>query len=443
MANLANLTGKKFGKLTAIKRTKRKNDKKGYYWLCKCECGQYKEATVTHLRGGNTKSCGCLIGQGVRRGPAPTPSKEEMKEARKFTSWLDLQMSEKQLTNKQVADYSGLHPVTIGKIRNHSMRITERTADRIKDSISKVPSFKYPSELDGIPYEIIMDGRFRVYSNGTIYRKNTRGLIREAKQSYVSRDKKYAVVTYTENGKQTSYYVHRLVAEAFIPNPEDKPQVNHKDGNPLNNNVENLEWVTSKENVAHAYENGLIPTLENSDKKCLSCEVNPVLSSVHCRECNIQFGRLKEQLKTKLATREKYKKIDTEILANRYKRIINSRKRGATLEEVGEIEGVTRERIRQLENKVFDKHPSVYLKRKKNIQNLKKKPNLVLNIRAARSNSNYKQYEVAELLGVSINTIVNYEKYESIMTVDIALKFCEIVGLSFNNIDFVGEASGK
>ena len=74
----------------------------------------------------------------------------------------------------------------------------------------------------------------------------------------MSRNKKYTVVTYTESGKQTSYYVHRLVAEAFIPNPDDKPQVNHKDGNPSNNNVENLEWVTSKENVAHAYEIGLI-----------------------------------------------------------------------------------------------------------------------------------------------------------------------------------------
>ena len=260
MANLANLTGKKFGKLTAIKRTNRKNDKKGYYWLCKCECGEYKEATVTHLRGGNTKSCGCLIGQGVRKSsaPNPPPSKEELEKARKFTDWLDLQMREKQLTNKQVADYSGLHPTTIWQIRNHSMRFNERVANRIKKSISEVPSFKYPSDLDRIPYKVIMGGRFRVYSNGTVYRKNTRGLIREAKQSYVSRNKKYTVVTYTESGKQTSYYVHRLVAEAFIPNPEDKPQVNHKDGNPSNNNVENLEWVTSKENVAHAYEIGLI-----------------------------------------------------------------------------------------------------------------------------------------------------------------------------------------
>ena len=68
----------------------------------------------------------------------------------------------------------------------------------------------------------------------------------------------YARITLCkENEKHKQAQVHRLVAIAFIPNKKNKPQINHKDGNKLNNNVDNLEWVTAKENTQHALRIGL------------------------------------------------------------------------------------------------------------------------------------------------------------------------------------------
>lgn len=69
--------------------------------------------------------------------------------------------------------------------------------------------------------------------------------------------KEYKTVKLCKNGILKRFYLHRLVAETFIPNPLNKPEVNHKDGNKSNNIVENLEWMTHQENCKHRDDTGL------------------------------------------------------------------------------------------------------------------------------------------------------------------------------------------
>lgn len=67
----------------------------------------------------------------------------------------------------------------------------------------------------------------------------------------------YLAVNLYKEGKRKQYYVHRLIAEAFIPNPENMKEVNHIDCNKHNNSVENLEWCNRIFNLEHSYKNGL------------------------------------------------------------------------------------------------------------------------------------------------------------------------------------------
>ena len=93
-----------------------------------------------------------------------------------------------------------------------------------------------------------------------LYKISSRGRIK----SYHARFKKprilktsmtttgYRKVELVKNKRKKSCKIHRLVAEAFIPNKENKPYINHLDSNPINNNVDNLEWCTQKENMVHS-----------------------------------------------------------------------------------------------------------------------------------------------------------------------------------------------
>lgn len=74
----------------------------------------------------------------------------------------------------------------------------------------------------------------------------------------------YHYVSLCVNGQRRNRFIHRLVAQTFIENPQDKAEVNHINGNKLDNNVENLEWVTPSENIKHAIKIGAIVPSDKS-----------------------------------------------------------------------------------------------------------------------------------------------------------------------------------
>lgn len=91
------------------------------------------------------------------------------------------------------------------------------------------------------------EGLYQVSDQGRVYSIRSGRCIKPAKK-----DNGYLFAGLWLKGKHKQPHIHRLVAQAFIPNPDDKPEVNHKDGDLTNNTADNLEWVTGSENQLHS-----------------------------------------------------------------------------------------------------------------------------------------------------------------------------------------------
>lgn len=96
------------------------------------------------------------------------------------------------------------------------------------------------------------DSRFEISQSGIIRNVKTKSI----KSQYVS-DTGYYMITISKNNKSKPYRVHRLLANNFIENPQKLKEVNHIDGNKLNNDLSNLEWVSHFGNMQHAFSTGL------------------------------------------------------------------------------------------------------------------------------------------------------------------------------------------
>lgn len=125
------------------------------------------------------------------------------------------------------------------------------------------------------------DGIYEVSSWGRVKNSRTGRVLKAGKDIYG-----YLFVNVYKNGKRTNYKVHRLVAQAFIPNPQNKPQVNHIDENKENNYVENLEWCTAKENNNHGEHNSRVAKARSIPIICIETGIEYISAS----DCAIQMG---------------------------------------------------------------------------------------------------------------------------------------------------------
>lgn len=165
-------------------------------------------------------------------------------------------------------------------------------------------------EVKGVKYIVSSDGK--VYSTNTCGRSYYHKEISQR----LNKDG-YFQITVGLNENRTQYRVHRMVAEAFIPNPDNLPEVNHKDYDRTNNSVENLEWATHADNMAHSAGTGRLSHY-GEDNPNYGCDTlrkkyssDPELSKIKNGRPGIANGRCR---KVRLINIENGEKIDFDYI---------------------------------------------------------------------------------------------------------------------------------
>lgn len=159
--------------------------------------------------------------------------------------------------------------------------ITEGCEEAFKNGIATV-------KIDGACCAII-DGKFYKRYDAKKERKPPEGAIPccdpDPVTGYILKPLEvgfgYVVVELWNKNGPKSKKIHRLVAEAFLPNPDKKPQVNHIDGNKKNNRLDNLEWVTASENMKHSYDSKI--RVPHQERPVRIVETGEIFKSV--KEC--------------------------------------------------------------------------------------------------------------------------------------------------------------
>lgn len=113
------------------------------------------------------------------------------------------------------------------------------------------------------------EGRYMISNLGNVLTMRYKGKGKAKQLKPYNDEKGYFMVSLYNNKKIKTKRIHEIVAKTFILNPDNLPQVNHIDGNKHNNRIDNLEWCTSKENIRHAWKNGLMKSTKGRKRKNL------------------------------------------------------------------------------------------------------------------------------------------------------------------------------
>lgn len=143
-------------------------------------------------------------------------------------------------------------------------------------------------------YEVSNLGRVK-----SLDRKNSRDV--KGLEDYISKGKilaprpqrqGYQLVALYRNGEREDKPIHRIVADVFLPNPNNKKTINHKNGVKDDNRVKNIEWASQKENNRHAWDNGLISARRGEKNPAAKLSESDVVKIKMAFECGISSGEL-------------------------------------------------------------------------------------------------------------------------------------------------------